>query len=157
MGIYCQVYAVPVSDIPRWFASRAAEQPDSARTVSLEKAWHGLHFLLTGLVGGGTAPLNFLFEGGAPVGNPDEWGYGPPRLFTPTEVVALHTVLAGINDDQLWSRYDAARMTEDGVYPMIWDEPEEELREEYLGYFGALKALVADVAANGLALVVVVA
>jgi hypothetical protein len=154
MGIYCRVHAVPAADVSRLFNPRQHSQdPTTTSTISLEKAWHGLHFLLTGQAHGGTAPLSFLVDGGQAVGDPDEWGYGPPRVFTPAEVLALHSALAGISPEQLWSRYDPGQMEE--VYPQIWDEPEEELREEYLTYFGTLKELIASAAAKGQAIVVV--
>jgi hypothetical protein len=112
-----------------------------AQKVSLEKSWHGLHFLLTSSASGGTGPEAFLLSGGEPCGA--DRGYGPARLLRPDAVHTLSDTLAAISDDQHWGRYDAERMTAEGIYPMIWDEEESDLREEYLGYYHALKALVA--------------
>ncbi len=110
------------------------------RKVSLEKSWHGLHFLLTGSASGGTGPEAVLLAGGVPFGF--DLGYGPARLLRPDAVHALSNTLSTISDDQLWGRYDAARMTDEGVYPCIWDEDEAELRDEYLGYYHAVKDAV---------------
>jgi hypothetical protein len=126
---------------------------DPARKLSLEKAWHGLHFLLTGLASGGTGPEAFLFAGGESFG--EDLGYGPARLFHPDAVHALSTALSEISDDQLWRRYDSTRMTAEFIYPCIWDEDEAELREEYLRYYHALKDVVgrASNSNNGLVIV----
>jgi hypothetical protein len=42
------------------------------------------------------------------------------------------------------------------IYPGIWDEDEDELKEEYLMYFGQLKKLVAAAAAQGHGLLVTI-
>jgi hypothetical protein len=49
--------------------------------ANLDKAWHGIHFLLTGTNWAGDPPLNFLVAGGAQVGDIDT-GYGPARFST---------------------------------------------------------------------------
>jgi hypothetical protein len=108
---------------------------------------------LTGSSASGSGPEAFLLLGGEPVGR--NRGYGPARLLRPDSVHALYANLSSLSDDQLWSRFDAERMTEEGVYPVIWDEPEDELRLEYLGYFHAMKALVSrtSVSKNGVVIV----
>ena len=65
MGMYCGLRTLSADD-----AARIAIDPSSADsfldvrgtegTLSLEKAWHGLHFLLTGSDWGGEPPLDFL-------------------------------------------------------------------------------------------------
>lgn len=142
MGMYGEVRAVRPTD------------GVVIRSVSLEKAWHGLHFLLNGSSWDGELPLGFLVQGGQP--NEEDVGYGPARLLTPPQVQQLNAALADVSDDQLWSRFDAAEMEAEQIYPLIWDEPEENLREEYLMYFHNLKHLVHEASANGLALQVCV-
>jgi hypothetical protein len=48
---------------------------DDERTAHAEldgdKAWHGIHFLLTGTAGEGTPPLDFIVRGGQEVGDID--------------------------------------------------------------------------------------
>jgi hypothetical protein len=126
---------------------------DSSREVSLEKAWHGLHFLLTGSSAGGTGPEAFLLAGGQPIGG--NRGYGPARLFRPESVHALAASLSALSDEQLWKRFDAERMTAECIYPVIWDEAEDELQSEYLGYYRELKKLVASASQAGDGLVIV--
>jgi hypothetical protein len=91
-------------------------------------------------------------EGGQEVGDDD--GYGPPRLFQPSEVQQINAALAPISDDELWGRFDPERMEAESIYPSIWDEEEEELRDEYLSYFHELKKVVAQAGEEGMGLLV---
>jgi hypothetical protein len=118
----------------------------------LEKAWHGLHFLLTGDVEEGSGPLAFLLAGGEQLDGDDEG----PRWFSPAETANIHQALSRVSDDALWSRFDAEQMQDLGVYPGIWDEDEADLREEYLGYFHELKGVVAAAAQSGRGLLVTI-
>jgi hypothetical protein len=147
MGMYCEISAASPEDIGQFSAD-----PDSlggllrggrtatANSVSLEKAWHGLHYLLTGDVWEGQGPLAFLLAGGEQLGDEEE---SPVRWFTPDETSQIHRALSGITDDALWSRFDADAMEQQHVYPGIWDEDEADLKEEYLTYFHELKQVVA--------------
>jgi hypothetical protein len=120
--------------------------------VSLEKAWHGLHYLLTGSAEEADPPLGFILQGGEEFGV--DFGYGPARLFRAEEVNHLHIALEAVSDDVLWSRFDPAEMTAAGVYPGVWDEPAADLREEYTHYFRELKGLIARANAHGHGLLV---
>ena len=118
--------------------------------LSLEKAWHGLHYLLAGDVWGGSGHRAFLLMGGTEQG--EDFGYGPPRYFDPQEVRSISNAINGISDDDLWSNFDANQMTTDDIYPGIWDEPEDDLQEEYLDYFHMLKKFLTAAAEKGEAL-----
>lgn len=160
MGMYCEVSAASLEDLGRFSA-----EPDSlsgllrggstatANTVSLEKAWHGLHYLLTGEVWEGHGPLAFLLAGGEQLGDDEE---SPIRWFTPEETGQIDKALSGVSDDALWSRFDTDEMEQQHVYPGIWDEDEEDLREEYLTYFHELKQIVAAAAQSGQGLLVTI-
>ena len=82
-------------------------------------------------------------------------GYGA-RLFTAAETRAIDAALSAVSDDQLWSRYDPAAMNDREVYPMIWDENEEDLREEYVAYFHELKRVVRTAARQDMGLLVLI-
>ena len=141
MGMYCSIKAVDANAV----GARAAP-------LSLEKAWHGLHYLLTGSAAEGDWPLAFLLQGGEEVGDDD--GYGPPRLFSPEEVREIDAALTAISDDVLWSRFDPEQMSAEGVYPDCWDESEDELREEYLGYFHEMKTVIKNASTKGKSLLI---
>ena len=166
MGMTCAVYAVPPDRIDA-LRRDPAREIESIRTddevvlpnVGLEKSWAGLHYLLTGSPGfddaGGVTsrPLAFLLQGGQSIGG--DAGYGG-QLFTAGETKAINAALSGVTDDQLWSRYDPAAMEASEVYPMIWDETEDDLREEYQSYFHDLKRVVGIAARQDMGLLVLI-
>jgi Domain of unknown function (DUF1877) len=156
MGMRVNVRAVQSADLPRFRANGldlASPVRNQVPAAHLEKAWHGLHYLLTGTAGESGLPLGFLLEGGREVG--EDLGYGSPRLFEPGEVQQMNAALAPINDDELWNRFDPDAMEAENVYPGIWDEDEEELREEYVTYFNELKQVVDQAATHGMGLLVI--
>ena len=154
MGMRVHVRTVRPADLKQLEQAEVYSglQRGQTPSVHLEKAWHGLHFLLTGSAGESGEPLGFLLEGGQEVGEDD--GYGAPRLFQPGEVQQINAALAPISDDELWGRFDPELMEAESIYPGIWDEEEEELREEYLSYFHELKKVVAQAGQGGMGLLV---
>jgi Domain of unknown function (DUF1877) len=104
-----------------------AHGPPETR-LDLDKAWHGLHWLLTGSVDEVDSPLGLAVLGGEPVG--DDWGYGPPRLLAPDDVRRAADALAQVTVEDLRSRFDRSAMLAAGVYPQIWDE--EDIFDSYL-------------------------
>jgi hypothetical protein len=108
--------------------------------LSLEKSWHGLHYLLTGTAEEGKEPLGFLVAGGEEIG--EDLGYGPARMLDAQKVKELNRALALISDAELDRRFDLEALADNQVYPFIWDESREDLLQEYLGYFHQLKQYV---------------
>src|SRR6476660_4810992 len=106
MGMYCEVlaaspeYLSQFADEPGQFGGPRQRGTATANRISLEKAWHGLHYLLTGEVWEGQGPLAFLLAGGEQLGEDEE---SPVRWFTPDETNQLHQELARVSDDPLWS------------------------------------------------------
>ncbi len=158
MGMSCDVFAVTAAALEGVLANPdevdALLDHKTVPFVGLEKAWHGLHFLLTGSPWDdeSNAVLSFLATGGESVG--EDLGYGPARCLPPSAVKDLDDALSQISDDDLWSKFDPARMEAEHVYPLIWDEPEADLRDEYLMYFRNLKAFVQQAHREGNALIV---
>jgi len=97
----------------------------------LDKAWHGIHFLLTGSAWEGDEPLNFLVAAGEPLEGTDT-GYGEDRVFTSEQVKQIDSALQGISKEEFESRFDPAKMMEEDIYPTIWDRPKDE--DDTLGY-----------------------
>ena len=107
------------------------------------------------LTAAGTAPeLGFLASGGTEVGV--KLSYGRPRLLDVAFVRRLDAALRSMSDDQFWAGFDAAEFEADGVYPGIWDEPADELRDEHIGYLREVRELVGRVAAAGGEIVVAI-
>ncbi len=118
---------------------RAYNEPEGG-FVDLDKAWHCLHYLLTGSAQGGDPPLNFILNGGTPVGAEDV-GHGPARVFLPREVAVVSDALSHVSAASLMPRFDLKKLEKLAVYPGGWSELN--LRSDYeLGYyFGPLEEL----------------
>jgi hypothetical protein len=128
--------------------------------VDLDKAWHCLHYLLTGSAVGGEPPLDFLLQGGTAVGTEDLGGQGPARVFRPLEAARIADALAPLETSALMARFDPKKLETLGVYPGRWAELN--LRSDYeLGYyfgpFGELKRATSRAKREGLGLIVWIA
>jgi hypothetical protein len=111
--------------------------------VDLDKAWHGIHYLLTGSAWEGDAPLNFLLHGGEPLGDEDGDEL-VPRVFDNAEVRQVDAALSPLDANWLRGRYDPQAMQAQDIYPDIWDQ--DEALPFCLEHFGALKDFVAQTA-----------
>jgi hypothetical protein len=133
-------------------AKGAGFAPAPARTVlSLDKAWHGVHYVLCGELEPGPALLSQAVMGGVELGDSEGFsGYGPARYFTSAEVVALSEALSGPEvEQQAASRFDAARMSELQIYPG-WRASDAEWVMDSLR---RLRDFYADAAGKGRAIV----
>ncbi len=140
----------PRPDIPALtFAAGERNETD------LDKAWHGIHFLLTGSAWKGDPPLNFLVAGGTQVGDVDV-GYGPARAFRASEVALIAAALESVSQEDLRGRFDPGVMMREGIYPEIWNRPQEE--DDTLGYVleydAVLRHFIRDAVDRGLGMVV---
>jgi uncharacterized protein DUF1877 len=87
--------------------------------VVIDKAWHAIHFALTGSRLGGDEPLNFLVSEGTPVGEVDV-GYGPARVLTSAQVQAIAAALQPLAPDDLARRVDLKKLDDELIYPGNW-------------------------------------
>ena len=131
---------------------------DEGLDTDLDKAWHGIHFLLTGTAWAGEPPLDFLVAGGQAVGAED-LGYGPGRVFSSAQVRGIHAAVAAISDDELSRRYSPASMREADVYPDIWDRAPEldDAREYVMSYVTTLREFLTSASRRGLGMLVYLA
>jgi Domain of unknown function (DUF1877) len=91
--------------------------------VSIDKAWHGLHYLLCGAPEPAPGPLGQAVFGGTEIG--EDQGYGPARYFTPSQVAEIAGALQSPSlEPALHARFDATAMTQLGIYPGVW-EPDD--------------------------------
>ena len=86
------------------------------RVIDFDRAWHALHFLLTGYSGWSEHPLNMLVTDDAHLIGTNEHGFGGYWLIDPAGVRTFADALAEISDDDLASRYDPAAMTAEYIY-----------------------------------------
>jgi hypothetical protein len=111
-------------------AQRAAGQRRSppapgtpGHSVSIDKAWHGLHYLLCGKLEPAPGALGQAVFGGAEIG--EDQGYGPARYFSPAQVAEIAAALQSPSlERELHARFDGAAMTQLGIYPGVW-EPDD--------------------------------
>ena len=137
----------PVPRVDAWQPSGEAAEFDA------DKAWHGIHFLLTGTASGGTGPLAVIQVGGREI--MEEIGYGCPRGFTGAEVALINAALQAVDAAALFDAADPAQFAEQDIYPRIW---EKEAKEDCLGYvmdhFEGLREFVQATAKSGRGMIV---
>lgn len=86
-------------------------------SVCVDKAWHGIHYLLAGDVDHVDAPAGWAVMGGREIG--EDMGYGPARWLDPDQVRRVAEALPDV--DEFSVRFDPEAMTRNGVYPdVIW-------------------------------------
>lgn len=112
--------------------------------LELDKAWHGVHYVISGTVEPDERLVSQAVLGGTELGE-DFSGYRPARAFTAAEVVELAGALA-----EAEPQFDAERMNELQIYPFGWSD---DSRDWTLGELEKLRAFYADAAANGRAIV----
>jgi hypothetical protein len=118
--------------------------------LSLDKAWHGVHYLLTGAVEPTETPLGQVVLGGTEIGE-DFSGYGEARAFDAAQVARVAAALADPETErEASSRFDAARMAELQVYPFGWEEDD---REWLLVSFRDLRSFFGEAAEQAWAVV----
>lgn len=120
------------------------------KMLDIDKAWHAIHFTLTGEVWGFDED-NFLSQlvlGGEPV-NDDDIGYGPARLLTKDIVVLLADELENWEEDDFREKFDLKAMIENKVYPVMDDEEEEQFFEYVWFYFKEVKKFFRQAADQG--------
>jgi hypothetical protein len=127
---------------------------DVGALLDIEKAWHGLHYLLTGnaeqaVPGAGEAVL-----GGSTIG--PQLGYGPARLLKAEEVALVSSALSSLTRDALRARFDPKAMSRAQVYPGGWDDSSREGDEVnvdwLLAAFDDLRDFYQTVASRGSAI-----
>ncbi|HYR09588.1 MAG TPA: YfbM family protein [Longimicrobium sp.] len=133
----------PPPPLPAPPARDAREEDDE---TSVDKAWHGLHYLFTGTAWESAGPAGYLLSGGEPIGDVDV-GYGAARAIHSPGVQRFADFLASFDREELLRRYDPSRMKELDIYPKIWDDEGEGGAFDYLWeYFQVLCDFVAEAA-----------
>jgi hypothetical protein len=125
----------------------AAYNDREADLLDVDKAWHCLHFLLTGTAWEGEPPLDFIVRGGIEVG--DDVGYGPARAFASPALKAIADALDGVEPDDLVARFDAAKMDQLEIYPSGGWAIVNPRSEEECGYFSGAFDALKDLARRG--------
>jgi hypothetical protein len=83
----------------------------------LHKAWHAIHFLLTGSDDEPPLPEGYLLDGGVYLDRPDmDETEASPRLLSPDDVKAFAEVLRPWDEQELRRRFDHSAMLDADIY-----------------------------------------
>jgi len=96
---------------------------DLCEMLSIEKAWHGVHFLLSGHQDTDVTLLGQTVLGGREIG--DDLGYGAARFLEPLEVQEISAALARVSTEEMRAKFDPETMKSQMIYPGGWDEDKE--------------------------------
>ena len=119
--------------------------------INIDKAWHGIHFILTGSAWEGDPPLANAVLGGSEIG--EDMGYGPARYLTAEEVKEVAGALQPIDAKEFSNRYDPDEMASNDIYAFNADDADDELEYFRYGYLD-LRGYFLDAAEKGNAMLV---
>ncbi len=141
MSIVCSLYQVDGAEINELLANYDITFLDEKEDkIYLDKAWHGIHYLLTSGAFGENESLSYLLVEGEEIGN----DVVSARVFSAEQIADFDEVLSEISPDDLRDQFDPEDMLAEGIYPPIWDiSSEKDDNLEYLlEHFSRLKAFV---------------
>jgi len=128
--------------------------PEGA-TLDLDRAWPGIHFLLTGSAQQGINPQGFLIGGGSVIGEAgDGW-----MALSAAETREIAQALAPFDRERLRRRYHAATLHALKIAPQDrWADidDKEAMEDDFVWlfeYFEQLQVFLKETVANGLGMV----
>ncbi len=131
------------------------DEEDEAKSFDVDKAWHGIHYLLTGTAWEGDMPEGFILTGGQQIGEQDV-GYGPARALLPDQLREVVNMMNALPVDALRKRFNPAEMRELEIYPSIWTRAPKD--DDTLGYvlthYDALKKFLGAAAERHLGVII---
>ena len=126
-----------------------ARSSGKGASISLDKAWHGVHYLLCGQIDAGSDLASQAIMGGKELG--DDLGYGPARYFDAAQVAAIARELSRPNlEAEMTARFDPAQMTKLGIYPNGFEASDQKW---LMDAFRELRQFYVDASAASLAVV----
>lgn len=132
---------------------RARPASGQRAMLSLEKAWHGVHYLLAGSAEPGATLRSQAVLGGVELGEDPEGfsGYGPPRYFRAAQVRKLSEELSRPEmEAEAAARFDSGKMSQLQIYPG-WSGEQD--KEWVMDAFRRLRDFYGSAAENGRAVV----
>jgi hypothetical protein len=157
MGMTGNFMAIPAGTLHALISDPAAilnvlypdeQQARESSHLNVDKAWHGIHYLLTGEAWGGEFPLAAAVLGGQEIG--ENFGYGPTRYLVPEEVKTVAAALDRLPAGELAKRYSPGKLQTAQIYPDgIWITEGEEALGYLLNYYGELVKFYGNAAGCG--------
>lgn len=154
LGFLVRLLPITIEEVvPDSDGNKTTRQPNSDRSIDIDKGWHGLHFLFTGTADVGDEPACYFLRGGK-----DLCEEGRVRALGPDQVLRFAAFLDTLTPEELASRYDPSRMTELDIYPAgLWNQPSAR-GETQLGWLieccAAVRQFVRKAAAAGDGLII---
>jgi hypothetical protein len=136
------------------FARHGGETGVKRDVLSLEKAWHGVHYLLAGGAEPGSELRSQAVLGGVELGDDPEGfsGYGPARYFRAAQVRQLSEELRRPElESEAIARFDSAKMSQLQIYPGGRDGEQD--KEWLMDAFRRLRDFYSSAAAQGRAII----
>lgn len=125
----------------------------SNKKLDIRKAWHGIHFLLTGECYSNESPLAMAIFGGTEIGEDVE--DSTTRYLTPEQVKEIATALRDVSKEDLAQRYVPSAFEENNIYPTeIWKSEGNQALEYLLNYYELMVAFYQSVAVRGEAVLI---
>ena len=126
------------------------DEIDEEKSLDIDKAWHAIHFTLTGEIdeGDDDSILSKTVLGGNCV-NDEDIGYGPAMEITSDEVREINAALSSIPQEDFRAKFNVKEMIENDIYPVTDDEDEDEFFEYVWIHFEALKEFYSKASENG--------
>jgi Domain of unknown function (DUF1877) len=88
---------------------------DGGDVVDFDKAWHALHFMLTGSAGGTNSPLSLIINEYEKIGGDGEWDEGF-SIIPADRLAAFQAEFKLLTDKELSARYSPQAMDDEQVY-----------------------------------------
>jgi hypothetical protein len=130
-------------------SAAGAQSSRPLASISLDKAWHGVHYLLCGEPDSDSSIAGQAVIGGTEIG--DDLGYGPARYFEASEVADIACELSRPTlEAEMAARFDPDQMTRLSIYPGKWSASD---RDWVFDAFRQLRQFYMDASAAGLAVV----
>ena len=148
IGYYFQADDIMVHKLKKGESADFMFEPENEHNLCcIDKAWHAIHYTLTGEVWGLSQDdiLSQLVLGGVPVNDAD-MGYGPMRLFDKTIVSQIAGALEEWDEAVFREKFNIKDMAANEVYPIMDEENEEQFFEYVWANMDALKAFFKDAA-----------
>lgn len=125
------------------------ENADEDRFLEIDKAWHAIHFTLTGETDESDTNnfLSKLVFSGNPVSDEDV-GYGSAMEITADEVKRIHLSIRDITKSDFHHEFNVQKMAKNDIYPVTEDEDENEFFEYVWQYFELLNSFFARASQN---------
>ncbi|NMS91372.1 YfbM family protein [Clostridioides difficile] len=119
---------------------------DEDNTISIDKAWHAIHFTLTGCPFGGEDDNIFskLVMSGNVFMEID--GEPPAMLITADDVKKLSEAMNSLEEQKFREKFNISEMLENNIYPVMDDENEEEFFDYVWANLIELKKFIEEAA-----------